>query len=55
MTDYIVDYVVTSVRSVRIIANTPEDAEREVKQYHQQMESEMIKEAVIILMTEEDK
>jgi len=55
MADFIIEYVITQVRVVDVTARTREDAEREVKEWHGQLNTEMISESVILIRTEEDK
>jgi hypothetical protein len=53
--EFIVEYLLTQVRTARVEAATLDDAKQEVKSFHAQNESEMDDEMVIILKIEEDK
>jgi hypothetical protein len=53
--EFIIEYVVTQVRVVRITANSHEEAANEVKEFHEQHNSEKLTESIILISNEEDK
>jgi len=54
MADFIIEYVVVQKRLMRISAPTKEDAIEEIQRYHEQHESEMENEVVMLTSVEED-
>lgn len=54
MPEYIVTYVVTQVRFVRLLADSEPQARDEIRVYHEQHDSERVSEAVQIISAEKD-
>jgi hypothetical protein len=52
--EYIIEYVVCQTRLVRLEASSREVAEQEVKEWHDQMTTDKLKEVVVIQRIEED-
>jgi hypothetical protein len=55
MPEFIVEFLLTEVRIARVEAASEEIAKSEIKHYHNQHDSEMTDELVIILKVDEDK
>ena len=55
MPDFIIEYLLTQARTARLHADTLEQAKAEIKHYHDQNESFMEDELVIILKVEVDE
>jgi len=55
MADFIIEYVLTQVRVVRLTANTMSEAQKEIKNWHEQHNSERINESVIIYKCDKDE
>lgn len=55
MPDFIVEYLLTQVRVARLNAESEAHAREEIKHYHEQSNSEMEDELVIVIKVDKDE